>query len=1625
MILLILWLLLQTCWMQNKVLPVALDKISNTIGTEVKAEHIDIDFFEQITLNDIVIDDNAGSPIVKASSLTIDLSFFSLWKKTLMIDDIILDGATISLKTNGGTSNYQHILDHLAGTESDKTSETSSSDNSWMLGLDDIIISNSRISVTDEYSEMDIDIKSLEADFSGVPTADTIALDHLTADGLQVRINQLAQNPQESKTTQFPSLPVSLQIKHTKITESTLQIEKLAEPSPSGMVDFQHLDVTDIELDANDLTWSDQITADIIQLTAREQSGFQLDRLNGHLKFDDQELVIRDLEIQTPETVITGRVESKYSSFDQLVTDFSSANTTVNLTKGKISRRDIARFVDINQLSTVNLNVINRLNYTGKVTVNSRGIGLMINQLSLDNNLTASGKMDITTDAPASYDLALRNINTTDNYLKRLLPTLEFPQDLKPQGRIRGDISAIGTQDKINISSADLTVSDHTVFKGSGTISDMQSGNPKYDLAIDKLMTRASDLFVQPGNIPEQLFRLGTIEYAGTLQGSTRQFAPNGTLQSDLGDVTIDGAIDFNDDYSDAVYQGSFDIDSFDVGMLIADPKFGIVTSRGSIDGRGFDTETMDVTADVMSERFDYDGETYTDVTIDGRFADNSFEGILKSEDKKLNLDFEGKAILDGQKTAIEFNSALDRIDLRRFGIGDSILWVSGTLLGNFEGNTVDNVIGEGEIKSLQIGTEHGVYTADTSITFVSRNTTDGEKEYILKSELVDATITGNIKVSEIADVVLDYVRDYIPIESGFEETAYQELPSNYDDQLFYLDVKIKDATPLLDVLTNNKLQVKSGKLGGYFSNYDAEADIKGSLDSLIYDDYLINNIDFFFDGREEFINGNLIVEDISSDGEILISEAYLSTIFNDNIAEVNLELYDKEDNQTLALGADISRTDEIVTHFHDTLYINEAPWNFSEYNEVVYGNDGLYMQDVRIFKDDQAITAYTDENENGQAIEILLDNFSLSELTTIIGRENEYLESRINGGLIINNIWNKPFITADLQLNDIEVASNHIGKLTIESTQNTETNTVTSDIVLKGSENDAKLHLDYSIATSELKGQLNIKTLQMSALDPLFPEVIKDSEGSIRGDVDISGTVSKPSINGKLNFKDVITTPIFTNNRIRLSDGEIALSDRRIDLAPMDIYDDDDNVAILSGGINHNHLEEFFFDLQLKTNKFKFLNTTATENPVFYGKVTIAGEIQVQGPTDAVSIDGTARAIDNSTLSLSPFTSDEVDLGNDFIIYGDPRKLSLDSLEQGQLETKNTIPFDVDVKLSVAEDSKFEMIMNPDTGDKITGQGNANLIFNLKRSGDIELYGTYIVTSGDYLFTFGAINKVFDITPGSTVIFNGDPLKGILDVKAVYKTSAAVYDLIALEIDDGFDDSKEAEARRKRDINVVLDITKEIVNPEIKMDITTPSQDLDNSSDLSDISNILDSKLQELRADPDELNRQVFGLMLFDNFMLASNSTTDLAETSTDLAIRSLSGLVTRELNTLANDLIKGVELDINVNSYSSDVISSGEGGLVTEVGVGIKKNLFDDRLSIKIGSNVDLETTSSEAAVFNNIAGDFVVEYKIEKDGTLVARGFRKSNFDRIADENAFKNGVSIFIRKKFGTIKRKNVE
>ncbi|MCA1481808.1 translocation/assembly module TamB domain-containing protein, partial [Bradyrhizobium sp. NBAIM08] len=114
--------------------------------------------------------------------------------------------------------------------------------------------------------------------------------------------------------------------------------------------------------------------------------------------------------------------------------------------------------------------------------------------------------------------------------------------------------------------------------------------------------------------------------------------------------------------------------------------------------------------------------------------------------------------------------------------------------------------------------------------------------------------------------------------------------------------------------------------------------------------------------------------------------------------------------------------------------------------------------------------------------------------------------------------------------------------------------------------------------------------------------------------------------------------------------------------------------------------------------------------------------------------------------------------------------------------------------------------------------------------------------------------------------------------------------------------------------------------------------------------------------------------------------------------ARQSVSKLLTEQLNNLASDLISGV--DINFGIESTDDYTTGERRDRTDLNVSLSKRLLNDRVSVTVGNNFEVEGPSAGNRKGTGLAGSVNIEYKLSKDGRYALRGYRKNEYEGIME-------------------------
>jgi hypothetical protein len=197
--------------------------------------------------------------------------------------------------------------------------------------------------------------------------------------------------------------------------------------------------------------------------------------------------------------------------------------------------------------------------------------------------------------------------------------------------------------------------------------------------------------------------------------------------------------------------------------------------------------------------------------------------------------------------------------------------------------------------------------------------------------------------------------------------------------------------------------------------------------------------------------------------------------------------------------------------------------------------------------------------------------------------------------------------------------------------------------------------------------------------------------------------------------------------------------------------------------------------------------------------------------------------------------------------------------------------------------------------------------------------------------------------------------------------------------------------------------MTGKLLQPQISFDINLPQNELALWPEV-------DLKLQQIRTDEAEVNKQVFALLLLGRFITENPFESEAGGTSVNtIARQSASKILSDQLNQLAASLIKGVDVNFDLNS--NEDYTTGTMQNQTQLNVAVSKSLFNDRIRVSVGSNFELEQVNPNQDA-STIAGDLNLDYKLSKDGRYMIRVYRKDQYESVVEGQVVETGLSFIL-------------
>lgn len=1152
-------------------------------------------------------------------------------------------------------------------------------------------------------------------------------------------------------------------------------------------------------------------------------------------------------------------------------------------------------------------------------------------------------------------------------------------------GKVRGTVSDLKGR-KLNLRFGEITT-----FQGSIDFLGLPNIDETFiNVHIKELETKKSDLDqipLPPFNkgdrlkTPDNFATLGRIRFKGDFTGFINDFVAYGKLGTAIGSIESDIKLQAIED--DFEYQGKISTNDFNLAIFYENKNLGKLNSSLEVDGHGLALEKLDaqVTGTIKSITLvDY---LYEDIHMDGSFKDHYFNGDMRIRDDNLQMTFSGEVDLAGKDPIFNFVSQVDHLNLRALNLFEykNYLSVSGGVSINAVGSNFQTAVGSLQAKDLIICTDYRDYEV-SELTLNAANTEKGRR-IDLSSGLATGYVEGKFDYPGLASGAEQVLADVIP---AYETT----IRRGKED--FTLDLTTGDLSVLFDLLDPNLYIAPGTHL--LLSMSDIERSIKGNLysDRIRYHDVYVDTmiVDIQKPGEEMYLN--LISDRLSFRDSVEFSPISLDSRNEADTIYTSISWGEPSDDLTGEVNSKIQilSNDHITLSFYPSkFFIKQTEWLIDTTTKLEMDSTSYAVENLKLSHNDQFVFINGVVSENSEDIlDIELHNIDLDLINPWIANSATRIIGLANGNASLRDVYDTPLIGSDLSINHLGINEYDIGDLSLLSNWDPKVR----QLLMKGDLQYGQLKTirfggfyrpDNEDSPLDLVARL--EHTDLAFINAFIDEGITDINGQISGNVNITGTFDHPELNGTARFENTSVFIDYLNTTYYLQE-EAGIYPDMFTLDGIMITDALGNKASLVGTILHENFVNWNFDvyLEMLEEPFMAMNTKAVNNDLYYGSVVCTGYVNVSGYADQLYISVNVKSEKGSKLALPLGGSEEVAF-EDFVTF-------VDHTVEQQKEKVDLSGISLDLELDITPDAEFRIIFDEAIGDEIKGSGQGHINMVISNLSTFNMFGQVEVVEGDYLFTLkNLINKEFEVVPGGTIAWFGDPLDADVNLDATYKLSAPLYDLMTEDSD---------KYKQRVPVNLVMDLSGKLMNPNINFNILLPTVD-----------EITRARVNSAISTKEETNRQAFALLVLRRFISPPNiskthSSGAIAENSTEF----LSAQVSNWLSQISNDF------DIGVNYRPGDEITN------EELAVALSTQLFNNRLLVSGSFGVTGDSsTNADTQNANNLVGDIRVEYKVQPDGHIRVIVYNQSNDYDLANTQQvpYTQGLGMIFQREFENI------
>lgn len=1612
-------LFIRSPWGQNIIVQRAIKYVSEKTQTKVEIEKLFITFDGNVMLKGLYLEDKKGDTLVYSKSLEADIPILPIIRGNgFGVNYLQWEGvrANILRKDSMAGYNFQFLIDAFVSPDTSTVpKDTISSPMKFVLGeinLKDfnIIFNDEVLGIDSQFQIEQLVLQMKKTDFENMDfRASKVAITNSRVKFIQLPVPP-DPNPESSP---LPYLELDkLTLKNMFVDYQSLGNRIAANLElPDLFLELHKADLANTEIEIGDFRLKNSI---IFLNTETENNAIsqKAEEVKDEVKEDIQKFEWPDFKIAVSNIDLEG------NNFSYVVGNSTVKKNTFNpnaivlenirLKANEIFLREKKAGLQLSALNFQEGSGLNLKEMALDIQLSDKNLKVSDLVLKLNNN-SLRGRVEVQYNSLAQLiekpDKSMVNLHIP-SYLVDLNDVYRFQPELRKneyfyklsKERLAGNVTASGYLSAISIPDLKVRWGSTTQISVNGFIKNVTEPN-KFEFNIPRFsaQTTRGDLtqFVSENDLGVTLPE--DVSLQGNAKGNLQDIYAKANLTTTQGIATIDGH--FKND-GDIVFDADFQIDEYKLGELLGNPKLGAISLTLKTSGSGDNINNLNAVLDANISSFQFNEYAIKDLSLNGKIKDGEGQVVSHYKDKNIDLDLTADVVLDSVSPRMSAYLHLIGANLQSLGLMDRDVRIGMKFDADFEGSKegydVISTIGEGVV----VYDDRTYLLGDVLATAHVRSDTTS---IWIDNKILQLSLESNTDPETFAKAVNRHIASYFSKKIELPDSIIRPVK---------LDVKgrIAQAPVLNKVFLVNVKDLDTINLAVNFDEKARRLKAAVYAPHINYNDYTIDSLAFTMDTDREKFAFDLGFNNVKA-GPLDIPKTKVMGKQQDN--ELNLAFTAvHKDSILININSQITGTEEEL-RFHivpEGLILDRNIWKTPENNEVLISKNKVSFNDFRFTRNEEVVELtdkFPNISQDHAAIEF--KNFKLSEILNYLNPEEEIAKGNLNGNLVIVEPYGHAGLMADLMIENLSALQVDLGKLTVEA-KPLGGNSYDFDLVLKEGDVDLDLTGNY-VATGKdanLDLKLDINEFKMRAFEGFSLGEIKNGNGSFNGKFTVSGSTKKPIYDGYLNFTNADFTITKLNAPFSLVNETLKIDNQGLYMDNFTILDENKNQLQMTGKVETVNFVNPTFDLSLKADNFRVLNASKDDNESLYGQISFNADAHLTGDLQIPKLNAQLSVTDNTDFTyVLPSTSVAIEERDGVVIF--VNRENPDAILTRTKEKSATFTgLDVKAFIKIGQKAKVTIIIDKETGDNFRVFGDGEFNFTMHPNGRMTLSGVYDIAGGHYeMNLYNLVNRRFELEPGSRVSWSGDPIDASLDVKALYKVEASASPLMA-PISSGADPSVKNKYRQVLPFYVYLNVDGELTKPVISFGLDMPEDDQ------GAIGGQVYGRLQQVNKQEDELNRQVFSLLVLNRFYPEPGSDGSGGGFAT-VARDNLNDALSDQLNTFSNKLLgdTGVELDFGLDSYTDYQGESPQER--TQLDIAAQKKLFNDRLIVRVGSEVDLQGSSSTNEP-TPLIGNISLEYLLTENGRYRIKGFSKNEFENVIDGQTIVSGIALIFTQEF---------